>query len=397
MQKYEILYKYKGKKFRTQRSAKNKEEIENWLVSNHFIALKITPKESFLSFSKNPSTKDILDAFYQLNLCLRAKIALEISLQSIIEHTKNQKLQQRFLSILFKIKEGKNLSSAFRETGFESFICALIEVGEQNGKIEEMLSYAILSLKLQNKNKKALFRALFYPFFVVIIMLLVFLGIVIFVLPEFENLFMDLGANLPTATLSLLFIKSLVIDYGFFSFVCMMGAFLLFKGAYLKIEKFANFIDFYMLKIPIFGEMIYYSQIHTFFVLFYYLTQSEVPIKKRLECASGAISNKYLKKRLEIVYLEIEKGISLSLAFKKAQVLNLQAQSLLHSIRDGKGLLSALSIINELYGEILEDKTSVVIASLEPLAILFLGVLVLWLGLGIFLPLWELPMQLKNF
>ncbi|PZT48249.1 hypothetical protein B6S12_04795 [Helicobacter valdiviensis] len=397
MQKFEVFYKYNGKKFRILKRAKNKEEIEDWLLVNHFTLLKIVPKTSTLFLSKNPSYKDILNAFYQLSLSLRAKIPLEASLQSIIEHTNNKKLQQRFLQILYQLKGGKNLSNAFREVGFEAFICALMEVGEQNGKIEEMLNYAILSLKMQNKNKKALFRALFYPLFVVVVMIFVFLGIVLFVLPQFENLFIDLGANLPFATLSLLFIKALVLDYGLLSLALVGGGIFLITSAYKKLEKFANLIDCYLLKIPFLGEMIYYSQIHTFFVLFFYLSKSEVPIKKRLECASGAILNKELKRRLKLVYLEIEKGVSLSLAFKKSKVLNLQGESLMQSIKDGEGLLSALSIINELYGEILEDKTSLVIASLEPLAILFLGVLVLWLGLGIFLPLWELPMQLKSF
>ena len=120
-------------------------------------------------------------------------------------------------------------------------------------------------------------------------------------------------------------------------------------------------------------------------------------LKEVFEIAIKPLSNAYLKEKLEGIYPSLMRGVLIADSFEGSGVWDSLSLQLLHSAKDQEGFLESLEMILGLHQEELQDKSERLLAMMEPLVVLVLGVLVLWLALGIFLPLWELPMQIKRY
>ena len=228
-------------------------------------------------------------------------------------------------------------------------------------------------------------------------MVLVFLGITIFVLPQFESLFLDFQAHLPLVSRSLLFMHSLIMQWGMrivfgICLISLIGIWF-YKHSILLQEKFSKLA----LSFPLLGRVIYHYTMSQFLLSFYWLYRSKIPLEQVLKISSKGIENTYLRLRVEDIYGYILKGVCIAESFEKSGIWDRLTLGLIHSAKDEEGFLEALEVILELHKEELQTRSESLMAALEPVMIVFLGLLVLWLALGIFLPLWELPLQMKAF
>lgn len=393
-----VKYKKAGKIYAQKFRARSPKELEESLQQKKIFVLEVSYQEEFLeklNFQK-PKIKEILSAFYQLKLGLRANVPLKEVLEGICKHTKNRSLKMQFLGVSKALYQGKELSLCFREAGFSEFVCAMIGIGQKSGKLAEAVEFIVLELKGRQKIQKTLKKILLYPLFVVGLMILVFLGITLFVLPQFESLFVSLDSTLPLASRSLLFMRVLVLDYG----VLILGilgllAWILWK-LYCLNQKFKIKVSRAVLKIPFLGSVLYFSQTSQFLLCFYWLYKSHLELKEVFGIATKPLSNAYLKERLEGIYPRLMRGVLIADGFEGSGVWDSLSLQLLHSAKDQEGFLESLEMILGLHQEELQDKSERLLSIMEPLVVLVLGILVLWLALGIFLPLWELPMQIKG-
>ncbi len=394
-----VKYKKAGKIYLQKFHARSQKELEESLQKKKIFVLEVSYKEGFwgrLNFQK-PNAKEILGAFYQLKLGLRANVPLKEVLEGICKHTKNGYLKKQFLQVSNALYQGKELSLCFGEAGFSEFICAMIGIGQKSGRLAEAVEFVVLELKNQQKTQKILKKILLYPLFVVSVMVFVFLGITLFVLPQFESLFASFDSSLPLASRSLLFMRVLVLDYGVLILVVLgFGMWLLWK-LYCANQKLQVKISSVFLKIPFLGRVLYFYQTSQFLLCFYWLYKSHLELKEVFEIAIKPLSNAYLKEKLEGIYPSLMRGVLIADSFEGSGVWDSLSLQLLHSAKDQEGFLESLEMILGLHQEELQDKSERLLAMMEPLVVLVLGVLVLWLALGIFLPLWELPMQIKRY
>lgn len=394
--RFRVLYKQEGKLKEETFRAKNKEALLIRLKKSHKLCLECTPIESFyekLSRLRKPTTKELLSIFYQLSLGVRAKLSFkEVLAQS---KTQNPILKIQLQKALNAINQGKSLGECFRLAGFEEFICAMIEIGDKGGRLSEALGLVIEGLKKRNQNQKVLKKILLYPLFVAVMMIFVFWGITFFVLPQFEALFLTFEGKLPLATQSLLFMRWILEDYGIF-IVLFLGMVLgILSVSYQKSQHLQQIIAQFILKLPMLGKVLYYHQINQFLLTFYWLYQSGVSLEVTLKTATKAVENAFLKERLQGIGLSIKQGLSLAEAFEKSKVWDSLSLQLLYGAKDGEGFLESLGVILEFYQEGLQIQSERILGLLEPFMIVCLGGLILWLALGVFLPLWELPLQMS--
>ena len=392
-----VQYKSKGKIYKKKIKAKSKEDLEKQL--NGVICLEIREVPSFLEsilLAQKPKLKEILSAFYQLRLGIRAHLSLKESLHQTLHFTKNPILKQQFISVENSLNSGKNLALCFRDAKFSDFICSMIEIGDKSGRLAESLQLILEGLKRQRKNEKMLRKILLYPLFVIFMMIGVFLGITLFVLPQFESLFLNFNSTLPFSTRSLIFMKILLKDYGVLLFFCLCFLCFFTFSLYKKSQVFKEKCDSFFLKLPLLGRVLFFYQSNQFLLTFFWLYKNGVSLKDSLNTSVNAMSNAYLHKKMQELYPLLEQGVPLGEAFKRSGIWDNITLQLLNGARDGEGFLESLELILELHKEELEVKSEQILGLLEPFMILFLGLLVLWLALGIFLPLWELPMQIGS-
>ena len=390
-----VRYKSNGKILQKKFRAENREILEQKL--QNYICLEVREIANPFAMNllaKNVKLKELLSAFYQLRLGIRANLPLSEALRQTLNFTKNPALKKQFQNVENALNSGKSLALSFKEAKFNDFICAMIEIGDKSGKLVDCLALIIEGLKRQRKNEKTLIKIMLYPFVVTLLMICVFLGITLFVLPQFESLFLSFGNALPFATKSLIFMKILLKDYGILLFFTLFLFVFFGYSFYQKSQNFKEKCDYLFLKLPLLGKILFFYQSNQFLLTFYWLYKNGVDLKESLSVSVNALSNAFLHKKMQEVYPLLKQGIDLGNAFARSGIWDNITLQLLNGARDGEGFVESLEMILELHKEELESKTEQVLGLLEPMMILFLGLLVLWLALGIFLPLWELPMQI---
>ncbi|MCI5968370.1 type II secretion system F family protein [Helicobacter sp.] len=387
-----VKYKLQGKIYTKAFKARSQAELERNLKGVR--VLEILPKSSLLELQRNISTKDYLSAFYEFKLGLKARLPLQILLENLQNHCKNKMLGLRFKKALFALNSGKNLAQSFKEAGFSDFICAMLLVGQKTNLLLEAVELVILRLKNTQKNQKILTKVMFYPSVVFCVMVCVFLGITLFVLPQFEVLFGGVDTELPFVSRSLLFMRGVVLDFGLFS----LGIFALFCAIFLwvykNMESLRYRIDFLLLKIPFLGSVLKDFERVQFLLSFFWLYRSKVPLQEVLEISIKALHNAYFKHKASGIFSRISQGVELKDAL--GVMFDGFGVQLLSGTHNEAGFLESLEVLLELCQEERQTHSEVLLGAIEPLMILVLGVLVLWLALGIFLPLWELPLQMQG-
>ncbi|TLD82901.1 type II secretion system F family protein [Helicobacter sp. MIT 11-5569] len=388
-----VKYKSQGRIYTKAFNAHSQSALEQNL--KNYMVLSITHRASFLeSFQRRISTKDLLGAFYELKLGLKAQLPLQVLLENIQNHCKNKTLALRFQKALFALNSGKNLAQSFKEAGFSDFVCAMLLVGQKANLLQEVVDIVILRLKNQQKNQKILTKVMLYPSIVFFVMVCVFLGVTLFVLPQFEVLFSGIDTQLPFVSQSLLFMREVVLDYGVLS-LALFGAFcIMLLSTYKKVESFKMRVDFLALKLPILGRVLYDFEMVQFLLSFFWLYRAGVSLKEALEIATKSLHNGYLQHKASGIFSVIAQGVEIKEAL--SVLFDGFGAQLLSGVHNEIGFLESLEVLLELYQEELKTHSEALLGAIEPLMILILGALVLWLALGIFLPLWELPLQMQN-
>lgn len=272
----------------------------------------------------------------------------------------------------------------------------MLEIGQKADMLGQAIEFILIELKNAHKNRKLLTKILLYPLLVSFIMVIVFLGITLFVLPQFEVLFANINAPLPLVSKSLLFMRTLVLDYGYFSLLSLCGIAFFTYRFYKTSQKFRCFMDKLWLKIPYLGAVLHYYQLSQFLLSFFWLYKSKVPLQTALDISSKALSNAEIKQKTERIFEAIVRGIPIAQAFSASGILDNLSVQLLCGAQNEEGFLESLEVLLELHQEELATHSETLLALIEPLMVLALGALVLWLALAIFLPLWELPMQIQT-
>lgn len=396
---YCINYLKNGVERKLKIKAKNKEELQKKINRLNIVPLRISeiklkPKNNIF-FKNKPSLKEQIAAFYQLKLGFIARVPLQNILENICKSTKNATLRAQFEKAKENILLGENFGECFKKAKFPGFICAILEAAYKSGEMTKNLNFLILLLKTQNQNRKNALKLMLYPLFVILIMLLVVIGITLFVLPQFSSLFASLGADLPLITNLLLFTSNFILSY-YFLIILFLIVFFIMLFALLKNKKVRYLWDKNILKIPLFGPALKYQQTSLFLMILKTLHENSVSLKNSFEIACSAVDNSFLRFNLELIFLNIANGLNISESFERSGLWdNLSLQIFSGFGNNDESFLEALNAAFELHKEEYEAKSALALKALEPISIVFLGLCALILALGIFLPLWELPMQMR--
>ena len=153
-------------------------------------------------------------------------------------------------------------------------------------------------------------------------------------------------------------------------------------------------VDFLLLKIPFLGWVLKDFERVQFLLSFFWLYRSKVPLQEVLEISIKALHNAYLKHKASGIFSKVSQGVEIKDAL--GVMFDGFGVQLLSATHNEAGFLESLEVLLELYQEELQTHSEALLGAIEPVMILVLGVLVLWLALGIFLPLWELPLQMQS-
>ncbi|ECL4959776.1 type II secretion system F family protein [Campylobacter jejuni] len=294
--------------------------------------------------------------------------------------------------ILDNLILAQNLNQAFENANFglNRAALALIKTAEKTGKISEVFSQISKLREKSLESQKQLKKAFRYPTLVFLSIIGAFLFLMLFVVPNFKDLFENLGASLPFITHVMLEIYNFLDSYGIFCIFLFVVFIVMLILAYKNFHSFAFSCDFLFLKIPLISRLIIYNQNYYFFMVFSLLLKNGISISKAFDLAIIGLENKFLIFQYKKLFSFIDSGLELSQAFKKIDIFDSLVFSML-SVAMKSGRLEVLSEeIAKYYQQKSENLMDRFLVFLEPMMTLFVAFLVLFLALGIFLPMWEL-------
>ncbi|ECP7643697.1 type II secretion system F family protein [Campylobacter jejuni] len=294
--------------------------------------------------------------------------------------------------ILDNLILAQNLNQAFENANFglNRAELALIKTAEKTGKISEVFSQISKLREKSLETQKQLKKAFRYPTLVFLSIIGAFLFLMLFVVPNFKDLFENLGASLPFVTHVMLEIYNFLDGYGIFCIFLFVIFIVMLILAYKHFHSFAFSCDFLFLKIPLISRLIIYNQNYYFFMVFSLLLKNGISISKAFDLAIIGLENKFLIFQYKKLFSFIDSGLELSQVFKKIDIFDSLVFSML-SVAMKSGRLEVLSEeIAKYYQQKSENLMDRFLVFLEPMMTLFVALLVLFLALGIFLPMWEL-------
>ncbi len=311
-------------------------------------------------------------------------------LDEVIAHcqrTAPPALGAHFEAILKKLKNGNSLSQSFEGFPLSALHHTLIFIGERSGRLQETFHLIAKDLEQKQALKKRLSKALFYPVIVLISIAIAFICAVVVILPEFASLFSQ--SQLPLITRILLHLSYFFQHYGLFAALALILAFWLHLRFYKMAKKYRFFLDKNRLKLGILGKILLYDNLFHFFNALYILQISGNDLKSSLSLASDTFDNLYLRALLQEAHARLNAAQSFSQSMECLPLDSITLGLLIGGEKSGN-LDRMLEACARRYKESCAYLLDKVILWLEPLCSLFLAAMVLFLALGIFLPIWNL-------
>jgi type IV pilus assembly protein PilC len=382
-----------GKKGKGEISANNLSEAKNLLRRRGISAIRVKKKAKPL-FKRQAKIKasDICLLSRQLATMLGAGVTIIQSLEMIGQGHANEAMRKMIGEITYDVKGGNPLSSALRKypLQFDDLYCDLVETGEQSGSLETIYDRIALYKEKNEALKSKIKKAMFYPIAVLVVALIVTLILLIFVVPQFEEIFSGFGAQLPAFTLMVLALSNFIQDYGIFIGAGIAAGGWLFVRAHRKSPKLRDYVDAKIIQIPIIGEILKKAAIARFTRTLSTTFAAGVPLISALESAAGASGNAVFREAILFIRREVSGGTQMNTAMRATNIFPDMVTQMIAIGEESGSIEDMLSKIAYIYEAEVDDMVDGLTSLLEPMIMSVLGVVIGGLIIAMYLPIFEM-------
>jgi type II secretory pathway component PulF len=327
----------------------------------------------------------------QFSALYKAGLPLLAGLESITQEVKNQKFRNVLEEVRQQIEGGSTLHVAMSKYPdvFSTVYVNMVRAGETSGMLGEALDRFITLADRELRTQQRVKEATRYPKIVILSLTIAFAVLVTFVIPRFATVFAQFKTPLPLPTRIMIGINDIFQNYWYLVLIAVIGIPILLKR-YLKTEKGRIFWDSLKMRIPVFGSIFLKIALSRFSYTFVMLNRSGIPILQTLEITSTTINNTSLSQSIEEISRTVREGRSLADAMRETGKFTPLVLQMV-SVGESSGTLDQmLTRITEYYDVEVENMIKKMSTYIEPILTLFLGVVVLFLALAVFLPWWNM-------
>jgi MSHA biogenesis protein MshG len=342
-------------------------------------------------FRPKVTAVDLMLFCRQLNTLLRAGVPILRALLGLQESATNIRFKETLVEVRRSLESGIELSMSFAQHAdlFDTFFVSMVRVGELTGRLEEIFIRLFKHLEFEVFMRQQVKSALRYPMFVMIAMAVAVGVINVMVIPAFEGVFKSFGAELPLATRILLATSHFTIEYGWALGLAAIGGFFAFRH-WKQTPAGKLQWDRIQLQIPIAGKIVRKATLARFARSFALALKSGVPVEQALQVVAQTAENAWLAKRIEGMREGVERGETILRTAIAAGVFTPVVLQMIGVGEETGAVDELMEEVAELYSNEVQYELKTLSQQIEPIMIVFLGVLVLILALGVFLPVWDL-------
>jgi len=349
-------------------------------------------KKRRVSGGKAIKQKDIAIFTRQLATMMRAGVPLLQAFDIVARGATNPRLTRLLNDIRQDVETGTSLSSAFRKHPmyFDALYCNLVEAGEAGGILEALLDrlavYQEKTVAIKNKIKSALT----YPIAVMVVAFVVVAVIMIFVVPAFEDVFKSFGADLPAPTLMIIAMSKFFVSYWWAIFGGIGGGVYFFLQSWKRSEKMQKRMDRLLLKVPVFGDLMYKSAVARWTRTLSTMFAAGVPLVEALDSVGGASGNAVFQEATEQIQRDVSTGASLTTSMQTTGIFPTMVLQM-SSIGEESGSLDhMLGKAAEFYEDEVDEAVKALSSLMEPFIIVILGTIIGGIVVAMYLPIFKL-------
>jgi len=376
--------------------AKDADAVTRHLDKLGYLPLKIKQSGGGLNlklFSNKRKLKDVEVVMFtrQLVTLLRAGVPLLSCLDALVEQADSEGVKEVIEKIYVDIESGLSLSDAIKRhpKEFSELYINSIKAGEMGGSLDKVLERLVELMEHEQEVNARIKSAMRYPIIVVVTLVLAFVALMMLVVPNFIDLFTKMKIELPLPTRLLIGFHYVLSNYWYLVIAGLSAiAFGFFK--YIKTEKGAFRWDQFMITVPIFGDLNLKTAMSRFTRMFETLNSSGLPILQTLEITAKTVGNIVIGKEIEKAAAGVLQGAGLAGPLSEGKIFPPMVIRMI-SIGEQSGSLDTMLLnVSKHYDTEVEYAVKNLTSMIEPVLTVGVGVIVLFLALAIFLPMWSL-------
>jgi type IV pilus assembly protein PilC len=383
----------KGSKVKGEASGINPALVKAQLRKQGINPTKVR-KKSVSLFSSGKKIKPIDIALFarQMATMMKAGVPLLQAFDIIAEGLDNPNMRKLVDDIKQHVAAGNSFAASLRTRPeyFDDLFCNLVDAGEQAGALEDLLDRVATYKEKTEALKAKIKKAMNYPIAVVVVAIIVSAILLIKVVPQFESVFANFGAELPAFTQFVIGISQALQKWWFIILVIIFAALFSLSEFKKRSEKFRNWIDRTALKAPIVGDIIYKSSVARYARTLATTFAAGVPLVEALDSVAGATGNIVFKTAVQKIKQDVSSGMQLNFSMRTTGAFPSMAIQMTAIGEESGALDMMLDKVASYYEAEVDNAVDGLTSLMEPLIMSVLGVLVGGLIIAMYLPIFQL-------
>jgi type IV pilus assembly protein PilC len=354
--------------------------------------VKPKPKPLFGKAGKRITALDIAVFSRQIATMLQSGVPMVQSFEILSGGQKNPRMTEMLDDIRNNISGGSTLYEALgrHPVQFDELYRNLVKAGEGAGVLDTVLDTLATYKERIEALKGKIKKALFYPAGVMIVAMLVSAVLLIFVIPQFEDVFKNFGAELPAFTMMYVKASRFMVAWWWALLAVMIGAIVGFITIYKRSIKIQHLVDRMMLKLPIIGQILHQSAIARFARTLGLTFRAGVPLVEALEICGGATGSIVYNQAVMRIKEDVAVGYPLNMAMKQINIFPHMVVQMTAIGEEAGALDTMLFKVAEFYEQEVNNAVDALASLMEPFIMVFIGIVVGSMVLAMYLPIFKL-------
>ncbi|MCQ4232666.1 type II secretion system F family protein [Pseudomonas stutzeri] len=347
---------------------------------------------SLFGAGKKIKPMDIALFTRQMATMMKAGVPLLQSFDIIGEGFDNPNMRKLVDELKQEVAAGNSFAASLRKKPlyFDDLYCNLVDSGEQSGSLETLLDRVATYKEKTEALKAKIKKAMNYPIAVIVVAVIVSAILLIKVVPQFQEVFANFGAELPAFTLMVIGLSEALQEWWFVVLAGLIGAAFAFKQAHRRSENFRNWFDRVLLKVPVVGDILYKSAVARFTRTLSTTFAAGVPLVDALDSVAGATGNVVFRNATMKVKNDVSTGMQLNFSMRTTGTFPSMAVQMTAIGEESGSLDEMLGKVATFYEDEVDNMVDGLTSLMEPMIMAVLGVLVGGLIIAMYLPIFQL-------
>lgn len=402
-QTYEYLARNSdGKLIKGYFAALSKLDVHSYLLDAGFEVYEIkTNKWINLMHNENRylerpiKNKDLVFWLAQLSTYIKSGIPLTDAVKILAEQDKRKKYRKVYDSIIYELSMGESFSEALKKQGnvFPPLLINMVKAAELIGDLESTLDEMSSYYEEKEVTKKQMISAITYPTIILIFALVVITFLMIYVLPQFQQIYEGLGSEVTGLTLTLLIISAYLKLNIVRILIIIVVVLILLRILYKKLKAFRTIVQYIVMHIPVIGKLIIYNEMNLFAKTFAVLNKNNILLTDSIDILSKITNNEFYKMLMYDTISNLLRGDKISLSFKDNWCVPPLAYYMITTGESTGELSSMLERVSEYYQREQRALANALKTLIEPILMVFLAVVVGTIMISILVPMYNIGFE----